>query len=156
MATRTIPFGERLPPFPHVFPNIPTCYLSLFFYNKFCISTTKKRIIKPCGTLTMKRMQAMAEPKATELVPIENLRFDPDNPRLPSSVDGHKESEVLKWMLESATLPELMAAIGEQGYFVGEPLLVVPANKSKGNVYKVIEGNRRLAAVMLLHDPKLA
>jgi hypothetical protein len=98
----------------------------------------------------------MVEPKVTELVPIESLRFDPDNPRLPSSVDGRKESEVLKWMLENATLPELMAAIGEQGYFVGEPLLVVPANKNKVGVYKVIEGNRRLAAVKLLHDPKLA
>jgi len=135
---------------------ISTCYLNLFFYNRFCISADNHRIIKLFGPVIMNKMQPMAEPKATEFVSIENLRFDPENPRLPSSVDGHKEPEVLKWMLEDATIPELMAAIGEQGYFGGEPLLVVQANKKKAGVFRVIEGNRRLAAVKLLKDPKLA
>jgi len=98
----------------------------------------------------------MDESKTTELVLVENLRFDSENPRLPSSVNGHKEGEVISWMLDDATLPELMGAIGERGYFAGEPLLVVQADKKKEGVYTVVEGNRRLAAVKLLRNPRLA
>lgn len=98
----------------------------------------------------------MADQKTTILVPVKNLRFDPDNPRLPSTVNGNKESEVIEWMLDDATLPELMAAIGEQDYFPGEPLLVVPADQRKDDIYTVVEGNRRLAAVKLLQNPGLA
>ncbi|MEK7728327.1 MAG: ParB N-terminal domain-containing protein [candidate division KSB1 bacterium] len=97
----------------------------------------------------------MAEPRTTKFILIENLRFDPENPRLPSGINGHKEPEVLQWMLNDATILELMGAIGERGYFAGEPLLVVPGSKQKGN-YTVVEGNRRLAAVKLLRNPELA
>lgn len=91
-----------------------------------------------------------------ETVPISHLRFDPQNPRLvASSVNGNDEQEVLKWMLNDATIIELMTSIGEQGYFPGEPLLVVPVNGDKG-VYEVVEGNRRLSAVKLLLSPQLA
>lgn len=88
-------------------------------------------------------------------VPIKNLHFDPANPRLPSDIDGTKEKAVFEWMLSDATLTELMAAIGEQGYFPGEPLLVVP-HDSRPEHYVVVEGNRRLAAVKLLSDPDRA
>jgi hypothetical protein len=52
-------------------------------------------------------------------------------------------------MLEDASLIELMGSIGEQDYFPGEPLLTVRDN----GAFKVVEGNRRLAAVILLADP---
>ncbi len=55
-------------------------------------------------------------------------------------------------LMEASTL-ELMQAIGENGFFEGEQLLVVP--QKNGN-YKVVEGNRRLTSVMLLNNPKLA
>jgi hypothetical protein len=92
--------------------------------------------------------------KRIEYVPLEQLRFDPDNPRLPGSVDGSQPSQVLAWMLKDATLVELMNAIGQVGYFPGEPLLLAPANEP--NTYTVVEGNRRLAALLLLNDPALA
>ena len=83
---------------------------------------------------------------------IRNLLFDPENPRLPSHIDGSNEIEVINWMLKDATLLELMAAIGNQGYFPGEPILVVPYNEN----FIVVEGNRRLAAVKLLSDPSIS
>ena len=45
-----------------------------------------------------------------------------------------------------------MLAIGKNDFFEGEQLLVVPENDK----YIVIEGNRRLSAVKLLHNPHLA
>jgi hypothetical protein len=86
-------------------------------------------------------------------ISINQLRFDPDNPRLPKNVNGKNDAEIIKRMLEKANLIELMLSIAEQGYFAGELLLVVP---SGDNNYCVIEGNRRLAATKLLLDPKLA
>ena len=55
---------------------------------------------------------------------INSLRFDPHNPRLPPSVDGENEELLLDWMLREGSIIELMASIGENGYFPGEPLLV--------------------------------
>lgn len=87
-------------------------------------------------------------------VPIEKLHLDNErNPRLPKKVEGANLNEILKYMVEEANLLELMASIGEKGFFPGEPLLVVPSKKESG--YTVIEGNRRLSAVMLLNDPTL-
>ena len=89
-----------------------------------------------------------------EYVSIDQLHFDAQNPRLPSTIDRNDESVVLDWMLKDATIIELMGAIGEHGYFQGEPLLVAPSKKADG--YDVVEGNRRLTAVKLLRDPTLA
>src|SRR5215213_1520785 len=92
--------------------------------------------------------------KSIQYLALEDLLFDPDNPRFPSTVRGTNEDEVIEWMLKDATIVELMSSIGEKGYFPGEPLLVVPAKKA--NKYLVVEGNRRLCAVKLLNDPSLA
>ncbi len=89
------------------------------------------------------------------LVPVSNLQFDPKNPRLPSTIDGHNEQEVIDWMLKDATIIELMGSIGEKNYFYGEPLLVSPI-AGKKDFYEVVEGNRRLTAAKLLLNPSLA
>jgi hypothetical protein len=88
-------------------------------------------------------------------VPVNDLEFDKENPRLPHSVvDSDKEEDVIDWMLKDASIIELMGSIGEKGFFPAEPLLVVKKGSSKK--YTVVEGNRRLTAVKLLHNPKLA
>jgi hypothetical protein len=88
---------------------------------------------------------------------IEDLRFDSLNPRLPSRIEGGTREDVLGWMLDDSSILELMGSIGEQGYFEGEPLLVVPyAEGSADPPYVVVEGNRRLAAVLLLLHPDWA
>lgn len=96
------------------------------------------------------------EEKTIQFIPVENLRFDPENPRLPTGVDVHDGSAVLAWMLNDATIIELMGSIGQQGYFPGEPLLCVPVQGQDAGDYLVVEGNRRLAAVVLLLEPELA
>jgi hypothetical protein len=90
-------------------------------------------------------------------VGLDKLRFDPENPRLPPSVDGSDEGAVLTWMLSDSSLPELMGSIASHGYFPGDPLLISPLEEGGGELafdegaeYKVVEGNRRLAALKIL------
>jgi hypothetical protein len=86
-------------------------------------------------------------------IDLEKLILDPFNPRLPKSYHGASEEKILEYMLLDASLIELMMAIGQNGYFPGEQLLVVKDTRDK---YKVVEGNRRLSAVKLLNNPGLA
>lgn len=88
-------------------------------------------------------------------ISIDYLKLDDENPRLPKSLRDSKptQEKLIEFMLLDASLIELMLAIGENGYFPGEQLLVVPIEE--GN-YKVIEGNRRLSSVKLLNNPNLA
>lgn len=93
---------------------------------------------------------------------ISDLKLDIHNPRLPKSTqlrtekNKHNAEEIIVefMLLEAATL-ELMMAIGENDYFAGEQLLVVPDIDDEGK-YIVVEGNRRLTAVKLLSNPDLA
>lgn len=88
-------------------------------------------------------------------VKIEDLLFDPDNPRLPDDIDGSNDTAVLEWMLRQGDSIELISSIGATGYSIAEPLLLTESNKNSGS-YIVVEGNRRLAALKLLIDPKIA
>ncbi len=90
-----------------------------------------------------------------DFLPVQNLRFDPLNPRLPSSIRGSDEEAVLAYLLKDATLIELMGSIGEQDFFAGEPLLVCN-DPAENGAYLVVEGNRRLGSVKLLNKPELA
>ena len=83
---------------------------------------------------------------------VGELYFDQCNPRLPSNLEGAKNEEILMWMCKDGGIFDLMLSIGQQGYFDGEPLLVTEDGDSE---FTVVEGNRRLAALKLLHDPHL-
>jgi hypothetical protein len=95
----------------------------------------------------------MTKETKIDYIPLENLLFDPENPRLPSSMDRNDE-KIIEYMLRDASLLELMKSIAENGYSGSEPLLIVPAEK-QGN-FVVVEGNRRLAALKILSKPGLA
>lgn len=85
-------------------------------------------------------------------IKIQDLILDKENPRLPKSMSNKSEVEIINYFLSDASLLELMLAIGINNFFEGEQLLVVEENGK----YIVIEGNRRLSAVKLLHNPDLA
>lgn len=82
-------------------------------------------------------------------VSVDDIELDPENPRLPNSLEK-SEPAILSYLVDEASIQELMQAIGENGFFPGEPIVVVPGQTKK---YRVIEGNRRLASVILLKDP---
>lgn len=86
-------------------------------------------------------------------IKVENLVFDPKNPRVPQSLQGIKdEAKIIEYMVLYGNVTDLMLSIAETGYSDAEPLLVVRDDKGK---YVVVEGNRRLAALKLLNNPNL-
>jgi hypothetical protein len=91
-------------------------------------------------------------------VPVENLRLDRENPRLPSADIG-SDVELLRYLWREMAVDEVALSIAANGFFPEEPLLVVPEKKGKRDPetdkFIVVEGNRRLAAVLLLRDASL-
>jgi hypothetical protein len=88
-----------------------------------------------------------------KMINYKNLLLDPCNPRIPKSMHSMDEKGIINFLLLEASTLELMQAIGENDFFRGEQLLVVPVDNEK---YKVLEGNRRLTSVKLLNEPDLA
>ena len=91
-----------------------------------------------------------------KIIPVEvsDLTFDLKNPRLPEFglTDNATEADVIKVLWEAMDVEELVMSIAASGFFPHEPLIVA----EEGGKSIVIEGNRRLAAVKVLLNPKIA
>jgi len=85
-----------------------------------------------------------------QYINLYKLKLDFKNPRLP--IIPSTEEDIIEWMLEDASILELMLAIGQNGFFIGEALLVI----KDGDDFIVLEGNRRLTALKILDNPQLA
>ncbi|MEQ4618461.1 MAG: ParB/RepB/Spo0J family partition protein [Corticimicrobacter sp.] len=82
----------------------------------------------------------------SKTIDVSLLDFDKKNPRFPVDVAQGSIAVLLERFVRDERLLEIIESIGNNGYFPGEPLLVV----KEGQRYRVIEGNRRLAALKLL------
>lgn len=89
--------------------------------------------------------------------PVDQLLLDVENPRLASGAGGETQEDLLRVLWTEMAVDEVAFSIAANGFFREEPLLVIPADNVKGGKgkYIVVEGNRRLAAVLLLRDAKL-
>lgn len=87
-------------------------------------------------------------------VPVDWLVFDPRNPRfVPGNQPSFAEpADVIRTLYAEAELRELIQSISANGYIGIEPMIVM----LEGEKLVVLEGNRRLAAVLCLRDHKLA
>src|SRR5262249_49337914 len=83
-------------------------------------------------------------------VNVRQLSLDPQNPRLPESLQGGKQTEILAFFFENGALEELAQSYLDNGFFEHEPL-IVQRHRKKDERRTVLEGNRRLAALMILH-----
>ena len=103
-----------------------------------------------------KKTKTPASVPATEVwdAPVDQLVLDAENPRLASGAGGETPEDLLRVLWTEMAVDEVAFSIAANGFFREEPLLVIPADKVKGK-YIVVEGNRRLAAVLLLRDAKL-
>jgi hypothetical protein len=85
---------------------------------------------------------------------IASLLLDPENPRH-DVVTSQREALLAIIVEEKSKLATLAADIAENGLSPLDRVLVIKAGRNSRN-YIVVEGNRRIAAVKLLHNPDLA
>jgi hypothetical protein len=85
-------------------------------------------------------------------VPLEDLLLDAENPRIKElskgEASGLDQDDILKILWREFAVDEIALSMAANGYFEHEPLF---AQRSRGK-WVVIEGNRRLAAALLLTD----
>lgn len=96
----------------------------------------------------------MAVKQKIEYENIQNLNLDPRNPRLGREVHESElsQSEILEKM-RTWSLEELAVSFLENGFWPQEALLTTKENLGKkNNSLVVVEGNRRLAALMYLQE----
>lgn len=93
-------------------------------------------------------------PKA-EYIEIEKLDFDPTNPRIVERLGKHPTQPQISELIlgESVGMGarELIPSFMINGYLPYEPLIVRPEKRGR---HVVLEGNRRLAALLAMRDSK--
>jgi hypothetical protein len=82
-------------------------------------------------------------------VKVQALLLDPENPRLPEELYGATQSALFDYLYANGVLEELADSMLDNGFFEHEQLVVLPASGDGHHI--VVEGNRRLAALMLIH-----
>lgn len=89
-----------------------------------------------------------------QYIAISNLRLDPENPRLPAQFQGASQEDLavdLDLGFEVFTVAE---SIASHGFFVSEPLIAIPSGR-EDEAWVVVEGNRRLTALLGLANPSI-
>ncbi|MDM2736154.1 ParB N-terminal domain-containing protein [Citrobacter sp. Ct235] len=88
--------------------------------------------------------------KEVEYISIEDLELDVENPRFgeDSSVTD-TQIDVLNNIVKNYGVTDVISSIAVNGYFSAEPMVVRKNNNQK---YTVMEGNRRLAACLILKN----
>jgi hypothetical protein len=87
----------------------------------------------------------------TKSLKISDLLLDPENPRIPEPDDGKPRSQaelarILDMGFDAFTVAESLAV---HGYFASEPMIAISGTNGK---WVVVEGNRRLTAILGLTD----
>ncbi len=85
---------------------------------------------------------------------LDRLLLDNKNPRLPDGYQNASQPELLRLLAEDYDLPDVGGSIAGNGYFSEEPLVTI--KHPSLDKWIVVEGNRRLAALLLLTTPKKA
>ena len=85
-------------------------------------------------------------------IPVEWLKLDQANPRLVGSRRIGDDAAIISELYRGEELGELLQSLASNGYLDIEPLIVLLS----GDAFTVLEGNRRLAAIMLFRDEHLA
>jgi hypothetical protein len=110
-------------------------------------------------TATKWTYSALPEQGREDRIDLELLRFDAQNPRLASGserAEKPSQGEILHRLWTEMAVDEVAISIAANGYYPEERLIVIPNHDRRDpGSFIVLEGNRRLAAVQLLVDPKL-
>lgn len=86
-------------------------------------------------------------------VPISALLLDPNNPRLPASRQGGEQAELAIDLELGFDAFAVAQSVADNGFFAAEPLIAIRADEP--DRYIVVEGNRRLTALLGLAHPEI-
>jgi hypothetical protein len=85
-----------------------------------------------------------------KILPLKDLRFDLTNPRYgPDAPKQEDDKEALDYIMSRFDMSDVLSSISVNGFFDSEPIIGV--DNGDGSV-KILEGNRRLAACLVLAD----
>lgn len=89
-------------------------------------------------------------------IAISDLCLDPRNPRFGSDKEEDEPQEdVLKRIVDNFSIEDVLSSISVNGFFKSEPLICFSGEGKYKGKYIVAEGNRRLAACIILSgDPR--
>lgn len=89
--------------------------------------------------------------KEVEYVDLSELDFDSHNPRFGRTATLQRtQTEILDYIVRDFGIDDVLSSIAVNGYFVAEPLIC--REQEGSNRLTVVEGNRRLAACLILSD----
>jgi ParB-like chromosome segregation protein Spo0J len=98
-------------------------------------------------------MPAAIQPRHTGKISTDLLDFDPNNPRLvEDGITNPTAEQIISSLADTADLSEVVESIAANGYVDIEPMIA----QKVGDRWRVLEGNRRLAAIRILQNPALA
>lgn len=90
--------------------------------------------------------------KPPDWIAVSRLLLDKYNCRLPEDTHGASQQELFQILDKDFELLPIGESLADNGYFLEEPLVGIPAERDQ---FTIVEGNRRLAALKLLTEPKL-
>jgi hypothetical protein len=82
---------------------------------------------------------------------VDDLLFDPENPRLPETI-RKTQSAIFRYLVDEISVEDVMSSMASSGMINADPIIVRDAPNGK---YYVVEGNRRLAALKLLNGSRI-
>lgn len=91
----------------------------------------------------------------TKMLEVDSLMLDSKNPRLPEGEDLSSQDDLLGYVANEYDAITIAHSIAMYGYFPSEALIAIRCEErddSESERYIVVEGNRRLAALILLSD----
>jgi len=115
-------------------------------------------IRKEDGMAEVNAQHRLFQPDSDKIVdiPVEQLLLDPENARLAWRTQGDSQESLVEILWTEMAVDEVAWSIAENGFFRSEPLFVIIEDTEEKDPekreYIVVEGNRRLASVLLLCD----
>lgn len=108
----------------------------------------------PKRTNNLDQSASTLQGKEVEYVSLDKLDFDSENPRFGRTArEARSQTEILNYIVNDFGVDDVLSSISVNGYFVAEPLIC--REQDSGDRLTVVEGNRRLAACLILAaDPR--
>lgn len=92
--------------------------------------------------------------KAIEKISLTDIDLDVHNPRFGNGefTEQTSQPEILNFIVKNFGVDDVLSSLSVNGFFAAEPIVV----KRNGSRYVVLEGNRRVTAMLILSNDKRA